>query len=245
MKVLGKRANMSLFVYPVVFVLSVTALFYFGNLLHDFFVAVMNDDLETMNQLEKIIDKYTVERGVLLRGLPLSPFWYVIYSSIITGCSLYAFNRRIVQPKVLIEYDDRGFYLNLPFNKTWYVNFEEVLCIDIIKDEDLLKIPKWIFRRLRRTNMIFSLPQNNPDAYISVKNSTFGILKTGTIIVGLADRTIKVRGVKNAFEVAKEMQVICNDGKRRHNEWLDEKKREQELKKLERREQELRAKTKT
>ena len=86
---------------------------------------------------------------------------------------------------------------------------------------------------------------NDPSGYINVTGSTFGILKTGTIVVGLSDRDIKVRGVKNAFEVAKQMKIICNDGKRKRNEWLDEKKREQELKELQRREQELREKTKT
>ena len=104
----------------------------------------------------------------------------------------------------------------------------------------MTRIPRWVFRR----RCYFS-ELNDPSGYINVTGSTFGILKTGTIVVGLSDRDIKVRGVKNAFEVAKQMKVICNDGKRKRNEWLDEKKREQELKELQRREQELREKTKT
>ena len=75
-------------------------------------------------------------------------------------------------------------------------------------------------------------------AYINVKSSTFGLLKTGTIVVGLMDREIKVSGVKNALDVAKKMQVICNDGKRAYKKRLEEKEQE-------RREYELREKTKT
>lgn len=240
MKVLGKRSNMCLFVYPIVFALCLVVCFFFAQLLYDYGVAIANDDMETVERLGVLIEKYTVRRAYRGRGVPLSSFWYVIYSLVGMTYSLYAFNRRLVQPRVLIEYDDKGFYLNLPFNKTWYVLYEEILCIDIRKNEDMLKIPKWIFYRRYK----YCLPSAH-DGYINVTGSTFGLLKTGTIIVGLTDRTIKVRGVKNAFEVAKQMQVICNDGKRKRNEWLDEKKREQELKALEKRENELRERTKT
>lgn len=230
---------MCLFVYPVIFVLCVGVCIYFGQLLYDYGVAVANEDMEAVERLGDIIEKYTVRRAYRHRGLPLSPFWYVVYSVIVMAYSLYAFNRRLMQPRILIEYDDKGFYLNMPFNKTWYVLYEEVLCIDVRKNEDMLFIPKWIYRTL--SGHSFGLP-SDPDGYIKVTGSTFGLLKTGTIVVGLSDRTIKVRGVKNAFEIAKQMKVICNDGKRRRNEWLDEKKREQELKALEKREKDLQEK---
>ena len=135
----------------------------------------------------------------------------------------------------LIECDAKGFYLNLPFNKTWYVLYEEVLVIDIRKNEDMLWLIKPIYRH-SRTNLM-GVPVD-PDAYINVKSSTFGLLKTGTIVVGLMDREIKIRGVKNALDVAKKMQVICNDGKRAYKKRLEEKEQE-------RREYELREKTKT
>ena len=244
MKVLGKRANMCLFVYPVVFLVCTAISIYFGQMLHDYGVALENNDIESVERLGELIEKYTVNRSYG-RGwgrLMLNPFGFSLYGVLIGVYSIYAFNKRIVQPRDLIECDDRGFYLNLPFNKTWYVHYEEILFIDVRKDEDRL----WVIRRSyhHSRSTLSGLPRD-PDAYVNVKNSTFGLLKTGTIVVGLIDRDIKVHGVKNAFEVAKQMQVICNDGKRRRNEWLDEKKREQELKETERREQELRERTKT
>ena len=241
MKVLGKRANMCLFIYPLLFVVCIVVFLYFWQLIYDYDVAITNDDFDEMFRLKKLIEKYTIT-GLGRRRFGFNPVGYTIYSLCIAGYSIYAFNRRLVQPRVLIECDDKGFYLNLPFNKTWYVLYEEILCIDIRKSEDMLKIPKWIYRS--HSGYKHHLP-SDPDGYLKVTGSTFGILKTGTIVVGLRDRTIKVHGVKNAFEVAKQMQVICNDGKRKRNEWLDEKKREQELKILEKREQELREKTKT
>ncbi len=240
MKVLGKRANMCLFIYPLLFIACVVIAWYFGNMLTDYWNALANDDMETAERLGEIIDKYTVRRTFRRRGLPLNPFWYTIYSIAGSAYSLYAFNRRLVQPINLIEYDDKGFYLNLPFNKTWYVLYEEILFIDIRKNEDMMRIPRWIFRR---RSYMYEL--TDPSGYINVTGSTFGLLKTGTIVIGLLGRDIKVHGVKNALEVAKEMQVVCNDGKRRRNEWLDEKKREKELKELEKREQMLRERTKT
>lgn len=240
MKVLGKRANMCLFIYPLLFIACAVIAWYFGSLLVNYWTALANDDMETVELLGELIDRYTVRRSLRRVGVMLNPLGYVIYAVFGGSYCIYAFNRRITQPTNLIECDDKGFYLNLPFNKTWYVLYEEVLFIHIIKNEDMMRIPRWVFRRRSYMREL-----NDPSGYINVTGSTFGILKTGTIVVGLSDRDIKVRGVKNAFEVAKQMKVICNDGKRKRNEWLDEKKREQELKELQRREQELRERTKT
>ena len=235
MQVLGKRANMCLFVYPVLFVLFMVISVYFGQMLYDYSVALANDDMEAVEQLGKLIDKYSVRRSYRRYGVLLSPLGYIVYSVLGAVYSIYAFNRRITQPMNLIECDDKGFYLNLPFNKTWYVLYEEVLVIDIRKNEDMLWLIKPIYRHTR-TNLM-GMPVD-PDAYINVKSSTFGLLKTGTIVVGLMDREIKIRGVKNALDVAKKMQVICNDGKRAYKKRLEEKEQE-------RREYELREKTKT
>ena len=235
MKVLGKRANMCLFVYPLLFIVCVVIAWYFGDILVDYWTALANDNMEEVERLGEIIDSYTVRRSVRRIGFMINPLGYVIYAILGEVYCIYAFNRRITQPMNLIECDDKGFYLNLPFNKTWYVLYEEVLVIDIRKNEDMLWLIKPIYRHTR-TNLM-GMPVD-PDAYINVKSSTFGLLKTGTIVVGLMDREIKIRGVKNALDVAKKMQVICNDGKRAYKKRLEEKEQE-------RREYELREKTKT
>ncbi len=230
MKVLGTRANMCLFVYPVIFVVAVLVCYYFGSMIVDYSEAVINDDYAEMQRLGELIDKYTISRRGR-RNLGLNPSSYTISSLLLITYSIFAFNRRLVQPRVLIEKDDNGFYLNLPFSKTWYVLYEEILCIDVHLDENRVKIPKYIYRPRGYVPI-------DPDGFLTVTNSTFGLLKTGTIKVGLHDRTIKVHGVKNALEVAKQMQTICNDGKRKRDEWLEEKA-------WEKREKELREKTKT
>lgn len=242
MKVIGRRSNICLFVYPVILALCIFVVYYFVGLYTDLHTAINNGDMQTAEQLEQILDKYTINHSFRRLRAILNPPGYVMYSVVFAAYSIYAFNRRLVQPRVLIEYDDKGFYLNMPYNKTWYVLYEEILCIDVRKNEDMVWLVKHNYRRTRRDWKGIPI---DPDAYVNVKSSTFGLLKTGVIIVGLNDKTIKVRGVKNALEVAQQMQVVCNDGKRRRNEWLDDKKREKELKELEKREQELRERTKT
>ena len=108
MKVLGKRANMCLFVYPLLFIVCVVIAWYFGDMLVDYWTALANDDMEEVERLGEIIDSYTVRRSVRRIGFMINPLGYVIYALLGEVYCIYAFNRRITQPRDLIECDDKN-----------------------------------------------------------------------------------------------------------------------------------------
>ncbi|MBQ5884699.1 MAG: hypothetical protein IIW72_09235, partial [Clostridia bacterium] len=158
----------------------------------------------------------------------ITPFEYTSVSFLLACAMFLGFNKRVVQPKVLIECDNKGFYLNMPHDKTWYVFYNEIIAIHVSPFET----PQYI--RKRNANKIFY----DPDDYIEITATPMPEGVQGTIKVHTPKETFQINGVADALQVAREMQVICNDRKRDYNEKLRKKAQEQ-------REQELREKTKT
>ena len=76
------------------------------------------------------------------------------------------------------------------------------------------------------------------DDYIEITATPMTEGVQGTIKVHTQKETIQVNGVADALQVAREMQVICNEQKRKYNDEI-------KVKEQEKREQELREKTKT
>ena len=228
MQVLGEKSYKSIVLHIILFVVSIFACVYFGNLCFRYYEALfVTKDLSVVAELGVLMDKFTF--GSIRMGFYVSPEIIVFVSLFLQVECLITISKRMTQPYGLIEYDEKGFYLNMPFNKTWFVSFEEVTGIRVSMFEGPVHVKK------RNANWFFY----DPDDYIEI--NTARMLKgktTGTITVAINDKIFKMSGVKNALPVARKMQVICNDGRRKRFEWLDEKAQEK-------REKELREKTKT
>ncbi len=225
MKVLGRRSNLDLIIDPIIFVIFTAICVYFGSLVFEYYYALFTDDMETFYALRPVYEQYCFRTW---RHHYVTPFDFTLCSLLISFLSLVNFLKRVVQPSVLIECDNSGFYLNMPHNKTWYVVYNEIVAIHVSPFETPLYIKK------RNANLIFY----DPDDYIEITATPMPEGVQGTIKVHIFNKTFQIDGVANALQVAREMQLICNDGRRKQNEWLDEKA-------LEKREKELREKTKT
>ncbi len=227
MLVLGKRSNVDLIINPIIFVVCFAITMYFGKLTFDYYTAVLTNDTEALEILYPIYQKYCF-RVRLPRYHYVTPFDYTFVSFLLACAMFLGFNRRVVQPRVLIECDNKGFYLNMPHNKTWYVLYNEIMAIHVTPFET----PQYI--KKKNANRFFY----DPDDYIEITATPMTEGVQGTIKVHTHKETFQVNGVANALQVAREMQVICNERKRKYNETLEKKEQE-------RREQALREKTKT
>ncbi len=222
-KVMGVRSNTLLFVAPVVFAVSLILTL---NLADIFAAVISNISPEWYKtQAEKGydgIDMYfdILPRRSILGLVPLLP-------PIFTIASLILFVKRIMWPANLIEYDDKGFYLNKPFNKTWFLRYGEITSIYYTTNESkfIKLIPRRAFsryygRRRDRYEMMETAP------YIS--NMTFGMNVTGTVVVTSGYEAYKVEGVKNALLIAQEMQIHLNDAKKEKEAELERRRLEKE-----------------
>lgn len=227
MIVLGKRSNVDLIVDPIVFVICFVIAIYFGEITLDYYTAMFSDDMATLELLEPIYDKYSFEIGIV-RTFYMTPLDYTWISFAVACISFINFSKRVVQPRILIECDNKGFYLNMPHNKTWYVLYNEIVTIQVTPFET----PQYI--KKRNANMFFY----DADDYIEITATPMTEGVQGTIKVHTQKETIQVNGVADALQVAREMQVICNERKRKYNDEI-------KVKEQEKREQELREKTKT
>ena len=230
MKSLGEKSYSSMIFKGFIFVLAVCACFYFGEICVKYYEALFfTKDAEALAEYGALMAKYTYSRGLGRRGAYISPTIITIVGIILQVETLITLYKRFTQPKILIECDEKGFYLHLPFNKTWYVLYEEIIGIRVAMFDGPVYIEK------RNANWF----DYDVDDYIEIDTARMmSDTTTGTITVYIKDRDFKISGVKKALPVAREMQIICNDGRRKRFEWLDEKASE-------RREKELREKTKT
>lgn len=227
MVILGKRSNIDLVVNPIIFVICFSIAMYFGKITFDYYIARFTNDMEALEIFYPIYREYCFDVW-LPRHYYVTPSDYTLVSFILSCISFISFNKRIVQPKILIECDNKGFYLNMPHNKTWYVLYNEIVTIQVTPFET----PQYI--KKRNANMIFY----DPDDYIEITATPMTEGVQGTIKVHTQKETIQVNGVADALRVAREMQVICNERKRKYNDEI-------KVKEQEKREQELREKTKT
>ena len=227
MVVLGRRSNVDLIINPIVFVICFAIAMYFGKITFDYYIARFTNDMEALEIFYPIYLEYCFDVW-LLRRYYVTPLDYTLVSFFWSCMSFISFNKRVVQPRILIECDNKGFYLNMPHNKTWYVYYNEIVAINVMPFET----PQYI--KKRNANMFFY----DPDDYIEVTATPMTEGVQGSIKVHTHKETFQVNGVANALKVAREMQVICNDRKRKYNETLEKKAQE-------RREYELREKTKT
>ena len=227
MLVLGRRSNVDLIVNPIIFVICFAITMYFGKLTFDYYIARFTNDMEALEILYPIYQKYCF-RVRFPRYHYLTPFDYTFVSLLLAYAMFLGFYKRVVQPKVLIECDNKGFYLNMPHNKTWYVLYNEIVAIHVTPFET----PEYI-KKKNANRFIY-----DSDDYIEITTTPMTEGVQGSIKVHTYKEMLQVNGVANALQVAREMQVICNDRKRKYNETLEKKAQE-------RREQELREKTKT
>ena len=230
MQVLGEKSYKSIVLHIILLIVSIFACVYFGEICFKYYEALLfTKDAAALLEYGDLMEKYTYSHFSRRGGFYSSPTTITIFTLFLQVASLITLSKRMTQPYGLIEYDEKGFYLNMPFNKTWFVSFEEVIGIRVSKVAEPVRIKK------RNANWLFY----DPDDYIEI--DTARMLKgktTGTITVAIKNKTFKMSGVKNALPVARKMQVICNDGKRKRDAWLDEKAQEK-------REKELRERTKT
>ena len=227
MVILGKRSNIDLIVNPIIFAVCFSIAMYFGKITFDYYIARFTNDMEALEIFYPIYRKYCFDVW-LPRHYYLTPFDYTLVSFILSSVTFIGFYKRVVQPRNLIEYDSNGFYLNMPHNKTWYVLYNEIVSIQVTPFET----PQYI--KKKNANMIFY----DPDDYIEITATPMTEGVQGTIKVHTQKEVFQVNGVANALQVAREMQVICNDEKRKYNVAIKEKE-------LEKREQMLRERTKT
>ena len=230
MKALGEKCYFSMIFQGIIFIVSVFVCFYFGELTVNYYEAlIFTKDAEALIEYGALMGKYTFAIGSIRRGLYISPTVITIIGIIFQLEAVITLSKRFTQPKMLIECDEKGFYLHLPFNKTWYVLYEEIIGIRVAMFDGPVYIKK------RNANWFVY----DVDDYIEIDTTRMmSDTTTGTITVYIKGREFKMSGVKNALSVAREMQIICNEGRRNRYKWLDEKA-------TERREKELREKTKT
>ncbi len=231
MKALGEKSYTSIIVRIVILIAAIFACLFFSEICLGFYRAMLfTKDLQAIAEYGALMDKYTISTPMFFRrGLYISPTTITIFSMILIVESLLTLSKRFTQPQNLIECDEKGFYLHLPFNKSWYVLYEEIIGIRVARFDGPVYVKK------RNANWFVY----DVDDYIELDTARMmGTNTTGTITVSIRDRDFKVSGIKNALTVAKEMKVICNDGRQRRFEWLEKKA-------AERREQELRERTKT
>lgn len=227
MVILGKRSNIDLIVNPIIFVICFSIAMYFGKITFDYYIARFTNDMEALEIFYPIYREYCFDVW-LPRHYYLTPFDYTLVSFILSSVTFIGFYNRVVQPRNLIEYDSNGFYLNMPHNKTWYVLYNEIVSIQVTPFET----PQYI--KKKNANMIFY----DPDDYIEITATPMTEGVQGTIKVHTQKEVFQVNGVANALQVAREMQVICNEQKRKYNDVIKGKE-------LEKREQMLRERTKT
>ena len=230
MKVLGEKSYFSIIVQVVILVIAIFICVFFGKICINFYEALfITKDAEVLAEYGALMKKYTFSRGFGRSATYISPTTITITGVILQVEALITLIKRFTQPKVLIECDEKGFYLHLPFNKTWYVLYEEIIGIRVAMFDGPVYIKK------RNANWFVY----DVDDYIEIDTTRMmSDTTTGTITVYIKGREFKMSGVKNALSVAREMQIICNEGRRNRYKWLDEKA-------TERREKELREKTKT
>lgn len=229
MKSLGKKSYASMFFQGAIFIIAMFACFYFAEICVRYYEAVFfTKDVEALAKYGALMAKYTFG-SFGRRRVYISPTTLTIIGLILQLEALLTLSKRFTQPKILIECDEKGFYLHLPFNKSWYVLYEEIIGIRVAMFDGPVYIEK------RNANWFVY----DVDDYIEIDTGRMmSDTTTGTITVYIRDREFKISGVKNAKPVAREMQIICNEGRKKRYDWLDEKASE-------RREQELREKTKT
>jgi hypothetical protein len=226
MRVLGEKSYSSMVSRGIILIVAIFACFYFGEISYKFYEALLfTKDAEVLAEYGALMDEYTFGG----RRTYVSPTTIAIASLILIVESLIMLSKRFSQPRNLIECDEKGFYFHLPFNKSWYVLYEEVIGIRVAKFDGPVYVKK------QNANWFIE----DVDDYIEIDTTRMMTENTtGTITVYIKNNDFKISGVKNALPVAREMQIICNDGRRRRYDWLDEKASE-------RRERELREKTKT
>ena len=117
MLVLGRRSNIDLIVNPIIFIACVAITMYFGKLTFDYYMAIFTKDMEALEILYPVYRKYCFEVWTP-RHHYITPFEYTSVSFLLACAMFLGFNKRVVQPKVLIECDNKGFYLNMPHDKT-------------------------------------------------------------------------------------------------------------------------------
>ncbi len=230
MKVLGEKSYFSIIVQVVILVIAIFICVFFGKICINFYEALfITKDAEVLAEYGALMKKYTFSRGLGRSATYISPTTITITGVILQVEALITLIKRFTQPKVLIECDEKGFYLYLPYNKSWFVSYEEIIGIRVAMFDGPIYIKK------HNANWFVY----DVDDYVEIDTARMMSDKTtGTITVYIRDKDFKISGIKNALPVAREMQIICNDGRRKRFEYLDEKARE-------RRENILRERTKT
>lgn len=230
MKIIGKKSFGSMISRIFILVIAVFVACFFSEICLTFYNALLfTKDQAVIAEYGALMEKYTYSRFSRRGGIYISPTIITIIALAFIAEALITLATRLTQPQNIIECDEKGFYLHLPFNKSWYVLYEEIVGIRVSRFDGPVHVKK------RNANWFFY----DPDDYIEIDTArTMGPKTTGTITVHIRDKAFKISGVKNALSVSREMKRICNDGKRRHFEWLEKKA-------AERRELELREKTKT
>lgn len=220
MLAIGEKSNKHFAFQCVALIISTAICIYFGHLCFRYYKALfITENATVLAETSRLMDMFTFGYGINR----ISPEKIGIVALLVQVEMIFSLSKKLTQPYTLIEYDEKGFYLNLPFRKTWCVFFEEVIAIKVSKYDFPLRVRK------RNANLY----KYDPDDYVELDTVRMMDEKsTGTIEVFIKSRSFKVSGVKNALQVARKMQVICNDGRRKRFEWLDKKAQERREKEL-------------
>ncbi len=226
MQQLGNKSYISMLYLAFLFVLSAVLCIYFGEITFKYLQALLfTKDHEAILTYGDLFQQYSF--GSYRHRV--TPIHITLVSFIVQIYSLYTLAKRLTQPRALIECDDRGFYLHMPFNKSWYVLYEEIIGIRVAKYD----FP--VYAKKRNANWFFY----DPDDYIEIDTRRMMNEKTtGTITVTIRKKSFVLGGVKGALPVARKMQSVCNKGRKEYFAWLDDQARQ-------RREKELIERTKT
>ena len=128
-----------------------------------------------------------------------------LVSLFICVVSMVVWGERIITPRVIIEYDDKGFYIYKYKNSDPIIlRYEEMY--GAFAKEDLSEVH---YRRNAWT------PRRR------ISNPTWGLIKTGNLRLETPTDFITLRGVKNVNDVRHEMTKLVREHKRKQNEFLD------------------------
>ena len=229
MQQLGKKSYFSMLFLTLLFVLSTVICIFYGEITFKYIEALFfTNDSEALSTYSELFRQHSFGHYGRYTHRT-TPIHYTLVSFIVQIYSIYTLAKRLTQPRVLIECDDRGFYLHMPFNKSWYVLYEEIIGIRVAKYD----FP--IYAKKRNANWFFY----DPDDYIELDTRRMmGEKSIGAITVAIRKKRFVLAGVKEALPVARKMQTICNKGRKEYFEWLDDQARQ-------RREKELIERTKT